>query len=435
MYQKNKFTPGGASDIVAAIIQILQVDRRPESIQKGLDTLSIAPIQTVTQSIIQHMIGPAIFVLSGMQNPEFPISPNQLNLYKILKAQYQFSRKRFEIANTSSKKVTEILNNIGIYPLFLKGITLAESLYPDPIMRPFSDLDIIVSIDEYQSAQKALLVFQEIRSGSWSSSFIANPSDKQYLRLSIDIQHFDKTGYIKKPIGQFLGINYHEEIGRIYDSSNIIDSKFGRIRVANEGFLLRYLCVHYMKHLLEGYGTILGLCDIAFLIEKYGQQLDWDKSLDFQILSGSEKINCNPFYPPLLFASKWLKADVPEEMIEKLRTNSSRSIKHRVLIEKMTFGSSIFKDYTSHVFKGYRLWLSKGQVLSILPMTICSIFPTIRALRENGFLSQGEGILSGYIKWYKLKFELYIKPVVKHLLMILSESGSPLLMKVKKLMG
>jgi hypothetical protein len=51
----------------------------------------------------------------------------------------------------------------------------------------------------------------------------------------------------------------------------------------------------------------------------------------------------------------------------------------------------------------------------VLSMTICSIFPTIRALREEGLLSQGEGILSGYIKWYKLKFELYIKPVVKHL--------------------
>lgn len=411
MYQKNNFTPSGASDIIAAIIQILQVDKQPESIQKGLDALSIAPIQTVTQTIIQHMIGPALFVLSGMQNPEFPIRPNQLNLYKILKAQYELSRKSFEIANTSSKKITGILNSIGIYPLFLKGITLAESLYPDPIMRPFSDLDIIVSIDEYQSARKALLVFQEIGSDSWSSSFIANPSDERYLWLSIDIQHYDKTGYIKKPIEQFLGINYQEEIGRIYDSSNIIDSKFGQIRVANEDFLLRYLCVHYMKHLLKGFGKILGLCDIALLIEKYGQQLDWE-SFDFQIFSGSKKINCNPFYPPLLFASKWLKADVPENMIEKLRTNSSHSIKHRVEIEKMTFGSSIFKDCTSHAFKGYRIWLPKGQVLS---MTICSIFPTIRALREDGFLSQGENILSGYIKWYKLKFELYIKPVVKHL--------------------
>jgi hypothetical protein len=56
-------------------------------------------------------------------------------------------------------KITEALRNKGIQPVALKGIYLAEHLYPKIGLRQFSDIDLLFRIED---AEKALEVFTRL---------------------------------------------------------------------------------------------------------------------------------------------------------------------------------------------------------------------------------------------------------------------------------
>src|SRR6266849_7018854 len=45
----------------------------------------------------------------------------------------------------------------GVEPILLKGYGLAKRLYPDPLMRPTSDVDLLADSDQYVDAEQALL--------------------------------------------------------------------------------------------------------------------------------------------------------------------------------------------------------------------------------------------------------------------------------------
>src|SRR5258707_15507727 len=45
----------------------------------------------------------------------------------------------------------------GVEPILLKGYGLAKRLYPDPLMRPTSDVDLLADSDQYLDAEQALL--------------------------------------------------------------------------------------------------------------------------------------------------------------------------------------------------------------------------------------------------------------------------------------
>src|SRR5712692_8843957 len=45
----------------------------------------------------------------------------------------------------------------GVEPILLKGYGLAKRLYPDPLMRPTSDVDLLADSDQYRDAEQALV--------------------------------------------------------------------------------------------------------------------------------------------------------------------------------------------------------------------------------------------------------------------------------------
>jgi len=54
-------------------------------------------------------------------------------------------------------RALEAMARRGVRPILLKGYGLAARLYPDPLMRPSSDVDLLACRDEYAEAEQALL--------------------------------------------------------------------------------------------------------------------------------------------------------------------------------------------------------------------------------------------------------------------------------------
>ncbi|MBI4540161.1 MAG: nucleotidyltransferase family protein [Gemmatimonadetes bacterium] len=138
--------------------------------------------------------------------------------------------------------VVDALRADGIDPVLIKGWAIAR-LYPEPGLRPYGDLDFVVSD---RQRQRALGVIQSLQ-----------------LNYPVDLDHRS------------------EETGKLDADDLIEDLELVRlgdtdVRVPILEDHLKLLCLHLFRH---GAITPPWLCDIALVIENYGPALDWDRVL------------------------------------------------------------------------------------------------------------------------------------------------------------
>jgi hypothetical protein len=398
---------------VEAMTQILRVDRTSESIQTGLETLSSTPLSLVAKTLLLHGVGPSLFVLSGAKSSAEDLGSR--GLYRLLKGQYALSEKRLAIARTLLSQSVECLNRAGIQPLLVKGILLAESIYPDPAMRLFSDIDFFVSPQEYPKAKEALSIFQKASDKNGFTYFVANAKASFDLKFGIDLHQYGFTSADSSREVELFGfkLNGNPEMREIYETSEISESPFGQIRRMQPYFILRYLCRHCMKHLISGTADLRGLCDIAFLLHHMGNFLEWETVLPWQVHDSAsvKDRDGNVFYTPLLLASRWLGAPVSDDVLNRLRTVTSRSIQRRALIEASTFGAMSCGHLSPYLASGlwcpwYKFW----------PRLIQRAFPSVQTLKGKVFLDRSLHPMVRYYHWYRYVWQRHLKPMVQILL-------------------
>lgn len=385
--------PKEISIILESMIKILRVDRTPEGIQDALKVLFSAPSILVLKLLAKHKLGPALFILSEAdKHYEFWSSdPQGKALYNIVEKYYFRSQKRYQIAKDTAKHIVGLFNKAGIQPLMIRGITIADLLYYDPAIRVFSDIDFVVSSEEFSQAYNILSMFPKHSKMKTCTTFTVDSYNEENLKLYIDLHGFYPTE--NRGIGEIiLGYDYGNYVMQFYNRSKIVDSSIGSIRTIGENDLLQYLCIHFTKHLIKGGGYLLGLCDIAFLIHRYGEYLDWDEIIKLD--SG------NSLYPPLVFSSHWLGVNVPNDILEKIRKKTSRMFQKRVEIEKNSFGSATLglnlPKYVSP------LWASYSQKM-------ISIFtPPFEYLENRGIIKPDTNRFISYLLWFKFLFDTYL---------------------------
>jgi hypothetical protein len=146
------------------------------------------------------------------------------------------------------KQVIPRLRGAGVEPVLVKGWDIAR-LYPEPGLRPFTDLDLCVLPDQYAKAQAVL-------------------ADPQSQAGNVDLH----CGF-----GKF-GEKRTEEI---FARSRLVRLDDLDVRVLSEEDHLHFLCVHLLRH---GAVRPLWLCDIAVLLKRCAPDFDWARCL-----SGSRK--------------------------------------------------------------------------------------------------------------------------------------------------
>lgn len=403
-----------SSHLVKAMTQILRVDRTSEAIQDGLSLLSDAPVADLAKALLIHRTGPAIFILSGFKDT--PERWRQKPLYHLLKDHYILSEMRLKLARKFSAEIIGRLNAAGIQPLLMKGILLAELLYPDPAMRHFNDLDLVVRPEEYPKACDALSDFQKIHEDQafhTFATFITDSSAELDLQFAIELHNCGEIVY-NSPVNKLLKLDFHHEMGKVYATSELVVSPFGKIRTINERLILPFLCSHYTTHLFRASAKLMGLFDIALLLHKFSTSIEWEKILSWQSKnsSGSNANAGNALYPPLFLASRWLGAPVPDEIMKSVTAITVRPIQRRTEKEAKTFGAVAFGDKRRHTLLSYRWWLSLRQSCRLL---ISAVFPSPQQLREYKFLER-VNIISGYARWYRHVWRCHVKPTLRSLL-------------------
>ena len=150
----------------------------------------------------------------------------------------------------SAVRETEIANAFikfreqGIEPLLIKGWSAAQP-YPEPGLRPYGDIDLVVRSHDMEKAEAVRQSF----------------GDKKF---SIDLDHSEITTL------DYRGIN------AFFDKSTLVPLNGTPIRVLSPEDHLRVIAIHTLKH---GVWRPLWLCDIAAAVENRPSDFDWEYCL------------------------------------------------------------------------------------------------------------------------------------------------------------
>lgn len=211
----------------------------------------------------------------------------------------------------------------GIPLIPLKGPVLAEALYPDPALRPFSDLDLLI---RHQDLLRADGLLHEL-----GCRRVADAHS-----WSFDVAYDTQTLY-EAPPGVRVDLHWglmndpryrwdHREGGAVWDRAL-------PLRVAGEEALglchedlVLYLAVHLAVH--HGLGGVIWYWDLALLLERGEGALDWEAIID---RAARWRVR-NALYFALLGVERLFGVSAPAWVMVRLRPRGPRTAAVRWLL-------------------------------------------------------------------------------------------------------
>lgn len=167
-------------------------------------------------------------------------------------------------------------NKIGIQTVLLKGAALALTLYNNIALRPMLDIDLLIKQTDFEKASLQLLEL------GYSQTQL-NPHNSN-INLYENEAGFGKQGAIDYLFelhwSLFDSPFYQTRLPIEWFWQNLIPIRFNDVDafVFRQEAQLLHLCGHLQLH--HGGKELLWLNDIARLLVKYEQELNWDEIID-----------------------------------------------------------------------------------------------------------------------------------------------------------
>jgi hypothetical protein len=127
----------------------------------------------------------------------------------------------------------------------LKGPVLAEGLYGDVTLRPCTDLDILVRVDDFGQAEKLLM------DAGWIASAPADDYQRKFVRRGILVELHYGVAYPRA-----FPFDLNGEWSRTQNAT----FRGHSLKVISETDRCLYLLLHGLKH---GYGKMMWILDAA----------------------------------------------------------------------------------------------------------------------------------------------------------------------------
>lgn len=148
----------------------------------------------------------------------------------------------------------------GIPLMALKGMVLAETLYPEPACRPMEDLDLLVRPEDLPAAGETLI-------GLGYTDVTFGPEDFRdpVTGLVVDL-HAELLNATRLPVRRLA---WEPDLPAWWDRAHPFGSPESGLRAPDPADHLRYLCVHAWLH--HGLARPLSLVDIALLAARQAE--------------------------------------------------------------------------------------------------------------------------------------------------------------------
>ena len=246
-----------------------------------------------------HGLTPFLFYRTrqlGIQVPE-KIRKEWLGYYLYQIAQDQKARSQI-------KELKEILDPAGVPFILLKGASAMLRLYPEPGLRTFCDLDMLIPADGVPQFKKAMTI-----AGYKPLSARNSPEDEELLKFDAHLDPLSKEeGIMIEAHLNILGVKGDHSVANPdawhgKEETNTDGTNIGHLNA--EHFIIHTL-LHYSKHLSnEGFAEIKWFVDLLYAVEK--RKIDWPKIMDNAEQWGIQ----NDIVPGIATLNHHWHADIP----------------------------------------------------------------------------------------------------------------------------
>lgn len=238
--------------------------------------------------------------------------------YRGLSNDYFTNLKRNLSIIGALREVLAAFQKAGIPCIVLKGISLAEHLYPNMAMRGMSDVDVLVRKRDLFKADDCLSRLGYASRDSSAAKAVNNPVG--YL-ASLEYRKNDAS-----PLN--LHLHWHTvntsvpatmfvddiDLDRLWESAEPICVADGQALMLRPEHLIIYLCEHALR-VGHSFDRLILICDIFFALKTLESTIDWSF-----LVKESRRFNLSRFvYFGLSIVKHHTSLAIPDESLDKLK--------------------------------------------------------------------------------------------------------------------
>lgn len=202
------------------------------------------------------------------------LEKNQLEIPQEVKAKlrqaYLKTVSRSMLLYDAFREIAEALNKEGIQAVALKGIYLAEQLYPKIGLRQFSDIDLLFRNED---VEKALVIFAKL------GFTMVTPEFGEAVTTNFESAHLPPL--TRKGVSVEVHTRLHGPTFSYRLPEREMMERAERVIIHGQAFLafglidqLIHLCLHLDKHFNGSHMQLYSLADIALLVAQRGHEID-----------------------------------------------------------------------------------------------------------------------------------------------------------------
>jgi len=207
----------------------------------------------------------------------------------------------------------------GVAAAPIKGVALARFVYADRALRPFTDLDLLISAGHRAAADRAL----------GEAGYVTAPAggrtledagakvywDPSWHRVPLDVHwRFDAA-----PVR--LGLDYEVILRR----AHVVMIGDEPVRVLSPADMIVAACAYFVKHLWWAQPRLRYLYDIAEVTRRF--RVDWDRVAE---TAAQSPMTRSPLRVTLSAAARLTDAEVPAGVIADLGPSRGRFLNRRL---------------------------------------------------------------------------------------------------------
>lgn len=245
----------------------------------------------------KHKVEGIIYLALRKSSLASNIGENRINLLKQKAAITGIGQLR-HISGLSIVFNKIIEENIPV--IVLKGLVVRD-FYPQPDQRTMSDADILVHKDDVEKVKNLLIdmgyIFLEDHKASHHIALVHH----RYPMIEVHWNLFKRDGFSNE-------LEHYERL--IWKRA--IKVNVGKAEVLSLSYedLALHLCMHMAAHLAAtGFG-VRQLCDLVVLVEKKGEEIDWNSFIMKARMYGFEKFSLIMF----LLCKELFQMEIPKEL-------------------------------------------------------------------------------------------------------------------------
>lgn len=280
-------------------------------------TVTTADWPAVFQAVSRNgLIGLAYHYLQHHPDREYPPQPFR----DWIRATYRRAAMQMLQRYSAIRQVLQALEQAEVACLILKGPSVAYTVYPDPMLRTFSDLDLMVREQDWQQVHQALLDMGFHSPENWS----------RHRPKLIPQQTTYEVRYWHAGLELMVEVHYDDLLNAGLASQDLegfwrrakqIDIRGQRASVLAPEDQLLHLCAHCHYH---GYTRLSWFADLALLVRGASPAFDWNA---FVATVHKEEAHV-PAYYSLLFLQKLLDVSTPAWVMAAIRPDALRRWLH-----------------------------------------------------------------------------------------------------------